>query len=32
MVKIDGRTLNHKALENLRILAVKRVVEGPRMP
>jgi len=27
MAKIDGRTLNHKALEHLRILAVKRVVE-----
>ena len=27
MAKIDGRTLEHKALEHLRILAVKRVVE-----
>ena len=27
MAKIDGRTLNHKALEHIRMLAVKRVVE-----
>lgn len=27
MAKIDGRTLDHKALEHMRILAVKRVIE-----
>jgi len=27
-MNIDGRTLDHKALEHLRLLAVKRVVEG----
>ena len=27
-IKMDGRTLDHKTLEHLRILAVKRVVEG----
>ncbi len=27
MANIDGRTLDHKALEHLRILAVKRVIE-----
>ena len=27
MAKIDGRTLDHKALEHIRLLAVKRVVE-----
>ena len=32
MAKIDGRTLNHKALEHLRILAVKRVVEDGEKP
>lgn len=32
MVKIDGRTLDHKALEHIRILAVKRVVEGGEAP
>ncbi len=32
MAKIDGRTLNHKALEHLRILAVKRVVEDGEAP
>ena len=32
MVKIDGRTLDHRALEQLRILAVKRVVEGGERP
>ena len=32
MTKIDGRTLDHKALEHLRILAVKRVVEGGERP
>ena len=32
MSKIDGRTLNHKALEHLRIVAVKRVVEDGEAP
>ena len=32
MAKIDGRTLSHKALEHLRILAVKRVVEDGETP
>jgi transposase len=32
MAKIDGRTLNHKALEHLRRLAVKRVVEDGESP
>jgi transposase len=32
MIKIDGRTLDHKALEHIRILAVKRVVEGGEAP
>ena len=32
MTKIDGRTLDHKALEHIRILAVKRVVEGGEAP
>ena len=27
MVKVDGRTVDHKALEQIRVLAVKRVVE-----
>jgi transposase len=27
MAKVDGRTLDHKALEHIRLLAVKRVVE-----
>ena len=27
MARIDGRTLDHKALEHIRVLAVKRVVE-----
>jgi transposase len=27
-MRIDGRTLDHKALEHLRLLAVRRVVEG----
>ena len=30
--KIDGRTLDHKALEHLRKLAVLRVVEGGELP
>ena len=32
MAKIDGRTLDHKALEHMRILAVKRVVEDGEEP
>jgi transposase len=32
MAKIDGRTLNHKALEHIRIVAVKRVVEDCEAP
>ena len=32
MAKIDGRTLDHKALEHMRILAVKRVVEDGEAP
>jgi transposase len=32
MATIDGRTLDHKALEHIRILAVKRVVEGGEAP
>src|SRR6266478_6279496 len=32
MAKIDGRTLNHKALEHIRLLAVKRVIEDGEAP
>ena len=32
MPKIDGRTLDHKTLEHLRKLAVKRVVEAGEAP
>jgi transposase len=32
VLKIDGRTLDHKALEHLRMLAVRRVVEGEEAP
>ena len=32
MANIDGRTLDHKALEHLRILAVKRVMEDGEAP
>jgi transposase len=32
MTKMDGRTLDHKTLEHLRIIAVKRVVEGKETP
>src|SRR5713101_10094809 len=32
MANIDGRALDHKALEHLRILAVKRVVEDGEAP
>jgi len=32
MTKIDGRTVNHKVLEHMRIVAVKRVVEDGVAP
>src|SRR6059036_3136738 len=32
MANIDGRTLDHRALEHLRILAVKRVIEDGEVP
>jgi Transposase and inactivated derivatives len=32
MAKIDGRTLDHKALEHIRRLAVKRVIEDKEAP
>jgi transposase len=32
MAKIDGRSLDHKALEHLRMIAVKRVVEDGEAP
>lgn len=32
MAKIDGRTLSHKALEHMRMLAVKRVMEDGEAP
>jgi transposase len=32
MAKIDGRTLDHQALEHMRILAVRRVVEDGEAP
>lgn len=32
MAKIDGRTLEHKALEHIRLIAVKRVVEDGEAP
>jgi len=32
MTKIDGRTLDHKTLEHLRILAVKRVIDDGERP
>src|SRR3989442_13831661 len=32
MARIDGRTLDHKALEHIRIIAVKRVVEDGEAP
>jgi len=32
MITIDGRTLDHKTLEHIRMLAVKRVVEGGEAP
>lgn len=32
MAKLDGRTLDHKTLETLRLLAVKRVLEDGEAP
>lgn len=32
MPKIDGRTLSHKALEHIRLLAVRRVIEDGEKP
>jgi len=32
MAEIDGRTLNHKTLEHIRILAVRRVIEDREAP
>jgi transposase len=32
MPKIDGRTLSHKALEHMRLLAVRRVIEDGERP
>ncbi len=32
MAKIDGRTLNHKALEHIRKVAIKRVIEDKEAP
>jgi len=32
MAKIDGRSLNHKTLEHMRILAVRRVIEDGEAP
>ena len=32
MIKIDGRTLDHKALEHIRMLAVRRVIEDGESP
>src|ERR1035437_9380892 len=32
MAKIDGRTIDHKALEHMRILAVRRVIEDGEAP
>jgi transposase len=32
MAKIDGRTLDHKALEHMRMLAVRRVIEDGEAP
>ena len=32
MAKVDGRTLDHKALEHIRLLAVRRVVEDGESP
>jgi len=32
MAKVDGRTLDHKALEHIRLLAVKRVMEDGESP
>ena len=32
MAKIDGRTMDHKALEQMRVLAVRRVLEDGEAP
>ena len=32
MAKVDGRTLDHKALEHIRLLAVRRVIEDGESP
>ena len=32
MTRIDGRALDHKALQHMRILAIKRVIEGRERP
>jgi len=32
MAKVDGRTLDHKALEHIRLLAVRRVIEDGEAP
>ena len=32
MAKIDGRTIDHKVLEHMRILAVRRVIEDGEAP
>ena len=32
MAKIDERTIDHKALEHMRILAVRRVIEDGEAP
>lgn len=32
LMRIDGRTLDHKALEHLRIVAVKRVIADGEAP
>src|SRR5450759_2100352 len=32
MAKVDGRTLDHKALEHIRLFAVRRVVEDGEAP
>ena len=32
MTRVDGHTLDHKALEHIRLLAVRRVVEGGEAP
>ena len=32
MAKIDGRTIDHKTLEHMRVLAVRRVIEDGEAP